>query len=153
MKQTTIDKAVKVFNRSIKFYWRTINRQRSNTKVKSFRNYVANLERYQIILADLITIRKAIQKNETEMVIYGTAESRSYVYNETLRVICKAGFDYDGDGFTGEIRLFSNEEFEEEFQQEIEEGLANGTIYLLSDEEAEEKFQRDSEYLNEEYRW
>ena len=110
------------------------------------------MERYRIILADLITIRKAIQKNETEMVIYGTAESRSYVYNETLRVICKAGFDYDGDGFTGEIGLFSNEEFEEEFQQEIEEGLANGTIYLLSDEEAEEKFQRDSEYLNEEYR-
>ena len=88
MKPTQIDNAVKVLNRNIKFYRRTINRQQ-NAKGKSFKHYETNLEKYRIILADLIAIREAIQKNETGIGLRGTAENSYSIYRETMSVLLK----------------------------------------------------------------
>lgn len=65
----------------------------------------------------MATIKRAIKNNQTSVKIFGTAENRGYIYTETSKVLSEAGFDYDGDGFTGEISLFSTEEWEEELSE------------------------------------
>lgn len=127
MKSETIKKAVKVINRSIKFYQRKLTYQlelRAEAKfnngyleVANFGNYESNIVKYEIILADLATIKRTIKNNQTSVKIFGTKDSRGYIYTETLDVLKKAGFDHDGDGFTGEIWLFPIEEFEEELSK------------------------------------
>lgn len=124
MKQETIKKAVKVINRSIKFYQRKLTYQlelraeaefhNGNLKVANFGDYESNITRYEIILADLATIKRAIKNKQTSVKILGT-----YNCKETSDVLKKAGFDYDGEGFTGEIRLLSIEKFEEKWVEEI----------------------------------
>ena len=127
MKQETIKKAVKVINRNIKFYQRKLTYQlelraeakfnNGNLKVANLGNYESNITKYEIILADLATIKRAIKNNQTSVKIFGMAENRGYIYKETSNVLRKAGFDYDGDGFTGEIWLLSIEEFEKELTE------------------------------------
>ena len=122
MKQETIKKAVKVINRSIKFYQRKLTYQlelraeaefgNGNLKIASFGDYESNIQKYEIILADLATIKRAINNNQTSVKIFGTAENRGYIYKETSNVLRKAGFKYDGNGFTGEIDLIPIDEWE-----------------------------------------
>lgn len=131
MKQETIKKAVKVINRSIKFYQRKLTYQlelraeaefdNGNLKVASFGDYESNIQKYEIILADLATIKRAIKNNQTSVKIFGTAENTGYIYIETSRTLNEAGFDTDGDGFSGEIYLFSIDEWEEEWRKEEEQ--------------------------------
>lgn len=132
MKQETITKAVKVINRNIKFYQRKLTYQlelraeaefnNGNLDISNFGEYESNIQKYEIILADLATIKRAIKNDKTSVNIFGTADCRGYIYTETSEVLKKAGFDYDGDGFSGEIWLLSIEEFEEEYKNEWVEG-------------------------------
>ena len=118
MKQETIKKAVKIINRNIKFYQRKLTYQlelraeaefdNGNLKSNSFVDYESNIQKYEIVLADLATIKRAIKNNQTTVRIFGTAENRGYIYNETSMVLKEAGFDYDGDGY-GEIYLFEKD--------------------------------------------
>ena len=130
MKQETITKAVKVINRNIKFYQRKLTYQlelraeaefdNGNLKVASFGDYESNIQKYEIILADLATIKRAINNNQTSVKIFGTADNRGYIYIETSNALKKAGFDWDADGFTGEMWLACIEEWEEEYKKEEE---------------------------------
>lgn len=122
MKQETIIQAVKSINRSIAFYQRKLTYQlelkaenafyNGNLKVDSFGDYELGIAKYEIILADLATIKRAIKKNKTSIKIYGTLKNRSYIYNETFEELRKAGFEVDGDGY-GTIELIPVEELEE----------------------------------------
>lgn len=115
MEQKTITKAVKVINRNTKFYQRKLTYQlelkaeaefnNCNLKVASFGDYESNIQKYEIILADLAGIKRAIKSNQISVKIFGTADNRGYIYRETLSALKEAGFDIDGDGF-GEIWLF-----------------------------------------------
>lgn len=126
MKKETIMKAVKVINRNIKFYQRKLTYQlelraeakfnNGNLKVANLGNYESNITKYEIILADLATIKKAIKNNQTSVKIFGTAESKTYIYMETSKVLEEAGFDYDGDGY-GEIFLTPMEDLKEELTE------------------------------------
>lgn len=58
-----------------------------------------------ITISDLTTIRKALERGKTTVVIRGTAKNCSMILFETIKSISAAGLDYDGDEFTGEIRL------------------------------------------------
>ncbi len=132
MKQETITKAVKVINRNIKFYQRKLTYQlelraeaefdNGNLDISSFGEYESNIQKYEIILADLATIKRAIKNDKTSVKIFGTADCRGDTYTETSEVLKKAGFDWDGDGFSGEIWLLSIGEFEEEYKNEWVEG-------------------------------
>ena len=72
MKQETIEKAVKVINRNIKHYQRKLTYQlelraearfnNGNLEVNSIGDYERNIQRYEIILADLATIKRAIKE-------------------------------------------------------------------------------------------
>ena len=125
MKQETIEKAVKVINRSIKFYQRRLTYQlelkaesrvkNGNLKVDSFGDYEHNIQKYETILADLATIKRAIKNNKTNVKIYGIelVDFAFCNYNETMRTLLKAGLDfYIGDEY-GEIWLESIDEREE----------------------------------------
>lgn len=122
MKQETITRAVKVINRSIKYYQRKLTYQleqmaeamfdNGNLDVTNFSDYESNIQKYEIILADLATIKRAIKNNKTSVRIFGTYDSRSFIYGETVKVLKEARFDYDG-GFTGETWLFAIDELEE----------------------------------------
>lgn len=128
MKQETITKAVKVINRNIKFYQRKLTYQlelknealleNGNIKDDSFNNDEDLIEKYEIILADLATIKRAITNNKTEVKIYGTLNDRSMIYLETSKVLGEAGFDFESDGFGTEIKLISIDELEEEWREE-----------------------------------
>lgn len=131
MKQETIKKAVKVINRGIKFYQRKLTYQlelraeaefdNGNLKIDSSSDYESNIKKYEIVLADLATIKRAIQNNQTTVKISGTAENRGYIYSETSKVLNEAGFDYDSCGFAGQIDIFPIEALEEEFEKEFSE--------------------------------
>lgn len=119
MKQETIKKAVKVINRSIKYYQRKLTYQlelraesellnNKNLKFKSFEDFEGNIKKYEIILTDLATIKRAIKNNKESVEICGTDFSRGYIYDETQEVLNKAGFDIDGDGY-GLIYLFEKD--------------------------------------------
>lgn len=110
MKQETIEKAVKVINRSIKF----------NQRQLGYRD--GHIEKYEIILVDLDTIKRAIKNNKTSVRIYGTAynrgniytgNNRDYIYTETVEVLQRAGFYTNIDKF-GTLELSSIDEEEEE---------------------------------------
>lgn len=124
MKNETIKKAVKNINRSIKFYQRKLTYQlelraeakldNGNLKIANLGDYESNIKKYEIILSDLATIKRAIKNNQTSVIIFGTEDSRSYIYAETSNALKKAGFYWDGDGFSGEIWLVCIEELKEE---------------------------------------
>lgn len=132
MKQQTIDKAVKSLDRSIQFYQRKliyqlelkaeIDLQNGNLNVAD-ENYMGNIMKYELILSDLATVKRAIKKGkgevEVEVNIYGTLENRGYLYPEFTKALTKAGLNEDGDGY-GVIWLSSIEELEEELDVEEE---------------------------------
>lgn len=132
MKQETIMKAVKVINRSIKFYQRKLTYQlelraeatfdNGNLKVDSFGNYESNIKKYEIILADLATIKRAIKNNQTSVKLWGSAENMSYIYWETCEALKEAGFDFgEGDEFGGAIELIPIDDTKEKFLMRINE--------------------------------
>ena len=125
MNQETIEKAVKVINRSIKFYQRKLTYllelraeakflRNGNLKIASFGDYESNITKYEIILADLATIKRAIKNNKTTIKILGSAESRGLIYVATLNVLEKAGFYYGSYGVPGEIWILSIKELAEQ---------------------------------------
>lgn len=120
MEQQTIEYGVRILKRSIRYYKRTINHQKSG-KARKFKNYEANMEKNKIILADLKAIMKAIQKNETAVTIQVTVEKCGYMYPETCRVVEKAGFEIDGDGWTNQINLWPEREWKRAWEQEEDE--------------------------------
>lgn len=89
-----------------------------NLKIESFGNYQSNIQKYEIILADLATIKRAIKNKQTSVKIFGTAGNRSYLYIETSCALGEAGFDFESDGFGAEIVLISLDEQEEEWREE-----------------------------------
>ena len=109
MNVKTIKKAAETINREIKFYERNLTyclEQRlelevnnGNLKGANFSNIESTIKKYEIVLADLATIKRAIKRNKTSVRIYGTAYNRGDIYDETLKVLVKAGFDVDSDGF------------------------------------------------------
>ncbi len=145
MKQERITKAVKNINRSIKFYQSKLTYQlelraeakfdNGNLKIANFGDYESNIKKYEIILADLATIKRAIMNNQTSVEIFGTDDSTGDIYAETSNALKKAGFDWDGDGFTGEIWLICSEEREEECEKE-EEYMAMMLNGLMAEFEA-----------------
>ena len=133
MKQQSIDKAVKSLNRSIQFYQKKLtyqlelkaeaDLQNGNLNVAD-ENYMGNIMKYELILSDLATVKRAIKKGkgeaEVEVKIYGTAENRGYLYPEFEKALIKAGFDEDGDGY-GTIWLFPMEELNDDWNEKKEE--------------------------------
>lgn len=115
MKKETTKKAVESINRSIKYYQRRLTEQleiraeteleNGNLKKASFGNYEEKIQKYEIILADLATIKRAIRRNKTSVKILGIKKSSNAIYIETSREIKKAGFEYDRNMHTGEINL------------------------------------------------
>lgn len=114
MKQETIEKATKVINRNIKFYSRQLKYFKLKMKPKETKET-------EIILSDLKAIKRAVLNNETSVPIIGTEDRNDFVYNKTLNVLQKAGFDYDGDGFCT-LYLIPIDEFEyDEFEYDEED--------------------------------
>lgn len=130
MKQETIKNAVKVINRSITFYQRKLTYQlelkaesefdNANLKVASLGYHDAHIKKYECILADLATIKRAIKNDKTSVRIYGTDYNRGYIYTETSEVLAKAGFGIAGYDF-GRLDLFSIDEMEENWVEGIPE--------------------------------
>ena len=103
MRQDTIKNAVKVINREIKLYQKKLTYQlelRAETKLKNgnleldsrFGDYESNIKKYEIILADLATIKRAIKNNRKMVKTIGSAERRDLIYPETLITVRRAGF-------------------------------------------------------------
>lgn len=115
MKKETTKKAVEIINRSIKYYQRRLTEQleiraeieleNGNLKKDAFGNYKEKIQKYEIILTDLATIKRAIRKNKTSVRILETNRSRKTIYAETSREIKKAGFEYYINMYTREIHL------------------------------------------------
>lgn len=128
MKQETFKKAVKVINRNLRSYQRKLTYQlelmneallkNGNLKHDSFDADKNLIEKYEIILADLATIKRAIINNKTEVKLYGTLDNGNMIYSETSKVLGEAGFIFEGDGFGTEITLTSIDELEEEWKEE-----------------------------------
>lgn len=120
MKKETTKKAVEIINRSMKYYQRRLTEQleiRAETELKngnlknaSLGNYEEKIQKYETILADLATIKRAIRKNKTSVKILGTKKNRNTIYIETSREIKKAGFEYSKNMLTGEIDFWTIEE-------------------------------------------
>lgn len=141
MKNGTIDKAVKSLNKSIKFYQRKLTYQlelkaeaelhNGNLNVANFGNDGMDIMKYQIILADLATIKRAIKAGRDSAIIYGTATHNCYLYIETAEALSKAGFDTDSDG-DGKVRLLPIGEWqEEETQGKIEDVSSDDAIIVI----------------------
>lgn len=109
MRQETIEKAVQVINQHIRFYQRKLTYQlelkaetilcNSNLAGANSSRRDLKIKKYEIILADLATIKRSIKMDKTTFRILGTAENRSMIYSETLKAIKKAGFLVDGDEY------------------------------------------------------
>ena len=138
MNQETINKAVKVINRHIRFYQRRLTYQlemkveaklnNGNLKVAKFDDYESNIKKYEIILSDLATIKRAIKNKKTMVKIIETAQGRGIIYDETSKAIKEAGFDYNVDVFKREIYLCSLEE-----RKEAEERIAMQLNKLMAE--------------------
>ncbi len=131
MKQQTIDKAVKSLNRSIQFYQRKLTYQlelKAEADLKNGNlnvadeNYMGNIMKYELILSDLATVKRAIKKgkDEVEVNIYGTLGNRGYSYPEFEKALTKAGLEMDGDGY-GTIWLMPMEELHDDWEEKAAE--------------------------------
>lgn len=133
MKQQTVDKVVNSLNRSIQVNQKRLiyqlelkaeaNLQNGNLKVED-ESYMSNIMKYELILADLASVKRAIIKKgtkevEVEVKIYGTLENRGNVYPEFSKALIIARLDMDGDGY-GVVWLSSIEELEAELVMEDE---------------------------------
>ncbi len=68
-------------------------------------------KKYETILSDLAIIKRAVEKGESTIKIYGTAESRCKMYHETEGILKKAGMYthyYYGDGL---LHFFDDEKY------------------------------------------
>lgn len=82
-----------------------------------------DIAKYQIILADLATIKRAIKNGKSTVAIYGTLTHGCYLYIETTEALEKAGFETDSDG-DNTIRLLPIEKWEEEEAKEVQVGFS-----------------------------
>ncbi|MCI8620663.1 MAG: hypothetical protein HFJ50_02300 [Clostridia bacterium] len=109
MEKQVIDKAVKVINKAMRRYQRMLTfqlelraeakLQNGNLKDVELGDYESNIEKYEIVLSDLATIKRAI-KNEQgdwcQVLIQGTADDDESLYHETYGTLETAGFYIDG---------------------------------------------------------
>ena len=110
MRKDTIKKAVKELNKSIRFYQRKLTYQLELKAEKELGNgnvgfcsllYDYNpelIEKYEIIIADLATIKRAVKNNEEYVNIIGSPIRNGFIYAETSKSLSRAGIDYD-DGY------------------------------------------------------
>ena len=56
-----------------------------------------NIQKYEIVLSDLATIKRAINVNKPTVKIYGTAEKRNQMYKETFDALKDAGINIGWD--------------------------------------------------------
>ena len=101
MKPETIKRVVDVLNRYIKYYsWKLLTCleikaesefRNGNLDLKHSGEYETDIKRYEIILSDLLSVKRAIKNGVYKIKLYGTLTDRDYVYPETLRVYKKAG--------------------------------------------------------------
>lgn len=96
---------VKVLRRYIKEYQQKLTFQiecEAESLFKDGSRYDAEKrKKYETILSDLATIKRAVEKGENTIEIYGTADSRNELYWETKKILTKAGIDthyYYGNG-------------------------------------------------------
>ena len=109
MNEKTIKKAVWTINKNLSFYQRKLTYQLELRAESEFENGNLNLEadfydrefdendikKYEVILADLATIKRAIKSNVTVVRVSGTAQGAAFIYKETTDVLNRAGFTYD----------------------------------------------------------
>ncbi len=116
MKQETITKAVEVINRIIEDYQEKLIEQLELRAEAKFRNgnlivyrssdYESSITKYEIILADLATIKRAIENNKRTVKIFESAKTKSSVYyEETADALYEAGF-YGIGTDSGAIALY-----------------------------------------------
>lgn len=115
MTKEIISKAVKAINQGIRDYQRELTYQlelkaeaqlcNGNIVDPSLYYFKSNIEKYEIILADLATIRRTIKKNKTYLKIFGTKENRDYIYAETCEVLKNAGLNFVRSELEWEIVL------------------------------------------------
>lgn len=123
MKQTTIKKALKVINRALKLYqgkltfWLELKAEtelcNGNINVRKPSECSNYIQKYETIISNLATIKRAIRDGKEEVKIYCSAEASSFIPNEIHDVIEESGFEVDGDP-DGTIFLIPTEELEEE---------------------------------------
>ena len=98
MKRKTIYRAVNVINRYISMYQERLlyylelkaelKLENGNIEASdTFQNYESDIERYEIILADLVTIKRAIEKGKVSIRTYESADSYK---DEILSVLKEA---------------------------------------------------------------
>ena len=109
MRQETIEKAVQVINQHIRFYQRKLTYKlelkaetilcNSNIAGANSSRRDLKIKKYEIILADLATIKRSIKMDKITFRILGTAENMctGMIYVETLKAINEAGFLVDGN--------------------------------------------------------
>lgn len=124
MKQKTIKRAVKVINRNIEVYQRKLTYQlelmnealleNGNLKDDSFDSDANLIEKYEIILADLATIRRAVANNKMTVKLYGTLNNECIMYPEIVKTLEKARLDFQCYGLGELIVLNPIDELEEE---------------------------------------
>lgn len=125
MKQKTIKRAVKVINRNIEVYQRKLTYQlelmnealleNGNLKDDSFDSDANLIEKYESILADLATIRRAVANNKTTVKLNGPLKTGNcIIYPEIVKTLEKAGLDFQCYGLGELIVLNPIDELEEE---------------------------------------
>ena len=123
MKQETIEKKVKTINRNVRFFQRRLTywleakaeAKLHNGNLKVNGDYERNIKKYEIILADLATIKRAV-KNDCMLVnIYGSVNGR-FIYKETEEVLKEVGIGYQN--VSGDVVFF---EFNDEVGKSVEE--------------------------------
>ena len=102
MKQERIEWTVRVINQGIRHYQRKLAHQlelraeiefhNGNLKCSNISNCENNIKKYEIIIADLSAVRRAIRNDKDCVKIYGTADETDEVgtiYPETYDVLVK----------------------------------------------------------------
>jgi len=123
MKQETISGAVKILNRIIKDYQEKLIYQlelraeaklgNGNLTVYKSSDYESSIVKYETILADLATIKRAIENNKTFVKISETVKSKSSVYRgEIADAMYEAGF-YGLSTDSGALELYPIDEMDD----------------------------------------
>ena len=122
MKPETIKRVVDVLNRYIKYYsWKLLTCleikaesefRNGNLDLKHSGEYETDIKRYEIILSDLLSVKRAIKNGVYKIKLYGTLTDRDYVYPETLRVYKKAGIKACKEENQEYVELYIDDNFE-----------------------------------------
>lgn len=101
-------KAITALKQSIKFYERRltywlelkaeIELENGNRKTADLKMCENNIQKYEIVLSDLATIKRAINVNKPTVKIYGTAKNRNQMYKETFDALKDAGINIGNIG-------------------------------------------------------